>query len=60
MADAKLTIQTKSVDILAKAVGRPYETIDTLFNYDRGSDIDRLDGHPRGKRLYEIVVRELG
>lgn len=57
---SKLTIQTRSEDLLAKAVGQPYEKIETLFNYDRGPDIDRLNENPKARKLYAIVLRELG
>jgi hypothetical protein len=57
---SKLTIQTRTEDLLSKAVGRPYEKIETLFNYDRGPDIDRLDENPKARKLYEHVLAELG
>lgn len=57
---SKLTILTTSEDILAKAVGRPYETIEVLFNYDRGPDVNRLARNARARRLYDTVLQELG
>ena len=57
---SKLSIQVRSVDLIAKVAGHPYETVDTLFNYDRGGDVDRLKENLQAKRLYDIVVGELG
>lgn len=34
-------------------------TIDVLFNYDRGQDVNKLARDQEAKRLYEIVIREL-
>lgn len=57
---SKLTIQTRTEDLLAKVVGKPYEKIETLFNYDRGPDIDRLHENSRARKLYDHVFQELG
>ncbi len=57
---SKLTIVTRDVDILQKVMGRPYETVETLFNYDRGADIDILDGHVSARKLCDIVLETLG
>lgn len=56
---SKLTIQVRTEDPLAKVVGRPHEAVTTLFNYDRGDDVDRLDEHPQAKVLYDLVIEEL-
>ncbi len=56
---SKLAIQVRSVDVLAKVVGRPHETITTLFNYDRGDDIDRLHDHAGARALCDLVLTEL-
>lgn len=57
---SKLAIQTRQVDIMAKFTGRPYEAVDTVYNYDRGHDVDRLNEDPNARRLYDLVLRELG
>ena len=57
---SKLTIQLRSEDLIAKVAGAPFEEVETLFNYDRGLDIDRLDENPRARELYDHVLRELG
>lgn len=56
---SKLTIQAREVDLMAKALGRPYETVVSLFNYDRGLDVDCLYEKPAAMTLYEDVVRRL-
>ena len=57
---SKLAIQIRQVDLMAQVAGRPYEAVDTVFNFDRGADVDRLDEDPNAKRLYDLVLRELG
>lgn len=57
---SKLTIQLRSEDLMARVAGAPYEEVETLFNYDRGDDVDRLDEIPRARELYIHVLRELG
>jgi len=57
---SKLTIMTRRTDPLAQVAGQAYETIETLFNYDRGPDVDRFHENPKARKLYEHVLRELG
>ena len=57
---SKLMIRTRSEDLIGKATSRSYERIKTLFNYDRGPDVDWLEEYSDAKRLYDAVLRELG
>lgn len=57
---SKLTIATRTVDPLAQVLGKPFEKVEVLYNFDRGLDIDRLHESPRARRLYQVVMRELG
>ncbi len=34
-------------------------TVEVVYNYDRGLDIDKFDHHPEAKELYRAVIREL-
>lgn len=56
---SKLCVQLRSENAMAKVRGGPYEQVDTLFNYDRGPDVDRLNEHAGAKDLYDLIVREL-
>jgi len=57
---SKLTITTRTEDPLARVLGKPFETVKILYNYDRGLDVDQMDKSPRARRLFQIVKRELG
>lgn len=56
---SKLLIRRTRVDILAQAIGAPYETVEVFYNYDRGPDLDRLATDALARRLFDDVVREL-
>lgn len=56
---SKLTIQLRHQDPIAQFRGRPHEQVVTLFNYDRGLEIDRLSAHADARHLYDLVVRLL-
>ena len=57
---SKLTIQTRDVDPWEKVLGRSYETVETVFNYDRGTDVNRLPYDARARKLYDVVQEILG
>jgi len=57
---SKLSILVIRRDIIAKVQGKPYETVDILFNYDRGADVNKLRNNPQARKLYDIVLQELG
>ncbi len=56
---SKLTIQRRTTDLLARVLGQPWERVETLFNYDRGPDIDRLREDATAHRIYHDVLEEL-
>lgn len=56
---AKLSIVTSRTDLIAQAMGRPFESIRVLYNYDRGLDVDRLATDREAQRLYRAVLDEL-
>lgn len=56
---SKLTIQTRHEDLIQRALGKPSLSVITLFNYDRGHDVDRLRPGTLADRLYRDVLDEL-
>ncbi|MCC6678621.1 MAG: hypothetical protein IT436_15920 [Phycisphaerales bacterium] len=56
---SKLCITRRRTDVVKQAMGRPYERVEDLFNYDRGPDTDRLRKSVEARKLYQIVLREL-
>jgi len=56
---SKLTIQLRHQDPIARVRGRPHEQVVTLFNYDRGAEIDRLGAHAEARSLYDLVLKFL-
>lgn len=57
---SKLMIQERRTDIL-KQLRDPSkgERVRTLYNYDRGLDLDRLAASPVARTLYQIILDEL-
>lgn len=53
---SKLSIQTSYVDVIKKVLGHTYEQVVTLYNYDRGPDVDRLRPGTRAHRLFRDVI----
>jgi hypothetical protein len=56
---SKLSIQRRRADLLGKVVGNAWERVETLYNYDRGIDVDRLDEDPAAHALYNTILEEL-
>lgn len=56
---SKLSITSRRTDPIAQVMGRPYETVHLLYNYDRGLDVDKLNADREAQRLYRAVVDEL-
>lgn len=56
---SKLTIQLRRTDVLKAAIGAPHERIETLYNYDRGEDVDRLNESHVARRLFDAIYDEL-
>jgi hypothetical protein len=56
---SKLTIQERRTDLIAKVLGKPFEQVRTLYNYDRGSDVVELATHDEAGRLYNAILEEL-
>ena len=54
---SKLAIQLRIENPIAKVQSRLYERVETLFNYDRGLDVDHLKEHAAGKALYDLVIK---
>jgi hypothetical protein len=52
-------IQARRSDILSKVLGQSYEAVETLYNFDRGDDIDRLNDLQEARRLFDAVYDEL-
>ena len=55
-AVSKLRIQRSSASLESFLYG-PHTEI--VYNYDRGHDVNRLEQHPEGRRLYDAVIRGL-
>lgn len=56
---SKLAIESRHTDLIARVMGKPYETIRVLYCYDRGLDVDKLSSNREAQRLYRAVVDEL-
>ena len=56
---SKLTIQRTRTDLIKRVLGHEHEHVETLFNYDRGPDFDRLDRDEVARTLYHAVLEEL-
>jgi len=56
---SKLMITETWRDPLAHLLDGPSERVNVVFNYDRGPDVNRLESHPRARRLYDAVLDEL-
>lgn len=56
---SKLTIQTQYVDLIEKVLGKAPENVVTLFNYDRGDDVNRIAPGSKAERLYRDVIEIL-
>ena len=53
---SKLTIQTRDVNLLRLVARKSHESVVTLFNYDRGHDVDRLKPGTTAHELYRDVL----
>ncbi len=56
---SKLAILERRTDPLKQVSSPGDEDVRTLYNYDRGLDFDRLNGHPAAMRLFYAVLDEL-
>jgi hypothetical protein len=56
---SKLTITERRTDLIRQVLGKPYEHVRVLYNFDRGPDIDRLAHSPVARDLYNTVIDEL-
>jgi hypothetical protein len=56
---SKLCIQRRTTNLIAKVFGDPWEQLETLFNYDRGPDVDRLSEDQTARALYHAILDEL-
>ena len=56
---SRLDIRTRHVDLTDRIQGRPYESTEILFGYDREKILDKLYENPEARQLYDIIIEEL-
>ena len=56
---SKLDIRETRTNIVRQVMGYKGKRINIVYNYDRGSDVDRLHKEGRARRLYDAILEEL-
>ncbi len=56
---SKLSIHVRRSDILLKVLGGEHDAVETLYNFDRGQDVDRLNELTEARRLFDAIYDEL-
>lgn len=58
---SKLSILTTKTDVLLDvlSLGKQGTRTETLYNYDRGLEVDHLHTNPQARALYDAILEEL-